>query len=301
MNDVPSHTTRDAYSAITDKIVEAMNAGVTAFTMPWHRIGVGIARPTNAVSGYVYRAGNVIALWAAAAVARYESGYWASYRQWQHAGAQVRKGERSSVILFYKEIAPESDDGGDEPPRRFYGRAYRLFNAQQVDGWKAPEPVLRDLVQSLEQVEAFVAATGADIQHVGDQARYRPGKDLIDMPPRERFIGSPTSTPTEAYYATLLHELIHWTGAPHRLARALSERFGDQAYAMEELVAELGAAFLCADLGVANDPRPDMAAYIDNWLHVLKHDKKAIFTAARSAQKAVEYLAMVARENVGSQ
>jgi len=299
MNDVPSHTTRDAYAAITDKIMEAMATGITAFVMPWHRSGPGIAKPTNAVTGYVYRAGNVIALWAAAAVARYDSGYWASYRQWQHAGAQVRKGERSSVILFYKEAAPESEDGTDEPPRRFYGRAYHVFNARQVDGWKAPEPVQRNLVQSLEQVEAFVAATNAAINHGGDMARYKPGADRIDMPPRERFIGSPTSTPTEAYYATLLHELIHWSGAPHRLARAFGERFGDYAYAMEELVAELGAAFLCADLGVANDPRPDMAAYIDNWLHVLQHDKKAIFTAARSAQRAVEYLAGVARENIG--
>jgi antirestriction protein ArdC len=130
MNDVPSHQTRDVYAAITQKLIEAMETGVSALVMPWHRNGPGIARPTNAVTGYVYQSGNVIALWAAAAVARYASGYWASYRQWQHAGAQVRKGERSSVILFYKEVAPESDDGGDEPPRRFYGRAYHIFNAQ---------------------------------------------------------------------------------------------------------------------------------------------------------------------------
>lgn len=299
MNDVPSHTTRDAYAAITEKIIEAMNTGVTAFVMPWHRNGVGIGKPTNAITGYIYAAGNVLALWASAAVAGYETGYWASYRQWQHAGAQVRKGERSSVILFYKEVAPDSQEAQEEPPRRFYGRAYHVFNAGQVDHWNPPEPVRRNLVESLAQVEAFVAALNADIQHGGDVARYRPGKDVIDMPPRERFIGSPTSTPTEAYYAILLHELVHWTGAPHRLARVLGERFGDSAYAMEELVAELGAAFLCADLGVANDPRPDMAAYIDNWLQVLKHDKKAIFTAARAAQRAIAYLVAVAKENAG--
>ncbi len=293
MNELSSVETRDVYAAITHKIIEAMNTGVTPFVMPWHRSGAGIARPTNAVTGYVYRSGNVIALWAAAAVARYASGYWASYRQWQHVGAQVRKGERSSVILFYKEATPENDDE-EEPPRRFYGRAYHVFNSGQVEGWQPPEPQRRDLVRSLEHVEAFVGALNANIQHGGNVAQYRPGRDAIDMPPRSQFVGSMTSSPTEAYYATLLHELVHWTGAAHRLARDQGERFGDQSYAMEELVAELGAAFLCVDLGVANDPRPDMAAYVENWLAVLKHDQKAIFTAARSAQRAVDYLQTIA-------
>ncbi len=299
MNDVPSHQTRDVYAAITDKIMLAMEVGTTAFVMPWHRSGAGIARPTNAATGYVYRGGNVIALWAAATVARYDSGHWASYRQWQQTGAQVRQGERASIILFYKEAKPASDGEDDEPPRRFFGRAYHVFNAAQVDGWEPPAPPERNLVQSLEQVEAFVHATQADIRSGGDVARYKPGTDLIEMPDSERFHGSPTSSPTEAYYATLFHELIHWSGAAHRLARIFGDRFGDQTYAMEELVAELGAAFLCADLGIANDPRPDMAAYISSWLKVLNHDKKAIFTAARSAHRAVEYLARLARESAG--
>ncbi len=294
MNDVSSHTIRDVYAAITDKIIHAMAMGTTAFVMPWHRSGAGIARPTNATTGYVYRGGNVIALWAAATVARYDSGHWASYRQWQHAGAQVRQGERASVILVYKEAEPASEEEEDEPPRRFFGRAYYVFNAAQVDGWEPPKLPERNLVQSIEQVEAFVSATQADIRSGGDVARYKPGTDRIDMPERERFHGSPTSSPTEAYYATLLHELIHWSGAPHRLARTFGERFGDHAYAMEELVAELGAAFLCADLCIANAPRPDLAAYISSWLGVMNSDKKAVFTAARSAHRAVEYLAAVA-------
>jgi antirestriction protein ArdC len=129
------------------------------------------------------------------------------------------------------------------------------------------------------------------VKHGGERAFYRPADDIIQMPERERFLGTETSTPTEAYYGTLLHELTHWTGAKKRCDREFGKRFGDQAYAMEELVAELGAAFLCADLGISVTPRQDHAAYIDNWLSVLKADKKAIFTAASKAAQASDYLA----------
>ena len=111
------------------------------------------------------------------------------------------------------------------------------------------------------------------------------------MPDRHRFIGTETSTATEGWYSTLLHELTHWTGASHRMDRTFGKRFGDDAYAMEEMVAELGAAFLCGDLGITAEPRPDHAAYIENWLRILKADRKAIFTAASAANKAAEYLA----------
>jgi antirestriction protein ArdC len=143
----------------------------------------------------------------------------------------------------------------------------------------------------IEQAEAFTAAAGADVRYGGDRAYYRRSDDHVQMPERERFTGSATSTPTETYYATLLHELTHWTGHESRLDRDLSGRFGNEAYAMEELVAELGAAFLCADLSITNTPRPDHAAYIANWLEVLKRDKRAIFTAARKAAQATDYLA----------
>jgi hypothetical protein len=140
-------------------------------------------------------------------------------------------------------------------------------------------------------LEAFVAATGASIHHGGGRAFYRPATDSIQLLPREAFIGSPTSSPAEAYYSTLLHELTHWTGDETRCNRQFGKRFGDQAYAIEELVAELGAAFLCADLRITDEPRADHAQYLAAWLSVLKADKKAIFTAASKASEAAAFLA----------
>jgi antirestriction protein ArdC len=147
------------------------------------------------------------------------------------------------------------------------------------------------VITPIEQAEAFVSATGASISHGGARAFYRPATDSIQLPPREAFIGSLTSTPAEAYYSTLLHELTHWTGAETRCNRQLGKRFGDQAYAIEELVAELGAAFLCADLGITDEPRADHAQYLASWLSVLKADKKAIFTAASKASETAAFLA----------
>ena len=133
---------------------------------------------------------------------------------------QVRKGEHGSVILFYKELEPDLFRGeADRPERRYVARASHVFNTQQVEGWKPPEPEFRSEVEVSEKVEAFVRATGADIRHGGDHACYRIKDDYIQMPERARFKGSPTSTPTETYYSTLLHELTHWTGAAHRLSR----------------------------------------------------------------------------------
>ena len=147
------------------------------------------------------------------------------------------------------------------------------------------DPVTRD-----GHAEAFISATGADIRHGGQCAFYRPATDHIQMPERELFTGTQTSSATEAYYGTLLHELTHWTGAKTRCARNLTGRFGSQAYAMEELVAELGSAFLSAELGITPVPRPDHAGYIASWLKVLKEDKRAIFTAASKAAQAADFL-----------
>ena len=161
----------------------------------------------------------------------------------------------------------------------------------QVEDFKLPEPqVPANPAEVLTQVEAYVTATGARVAFCGEGAFYRLLTDTIHMPDRARFVGSATSSATECLYATLLHELTHWTGIKTRCDREFGKRFGDDAYAMEELVAELGAAFLCADLGIANTPRPDHAAYISHWLTVLKADKKAIFTAASKAAQAVDYL-----------
>ncbi len=290
--DGSAKVTRDVYERVTASIIAAIEAGAGTFEMPWHRSG-NRAKPVNAHTKKPYRGVNIVALWASAEIHGYHSGTWATYKQWKELGAQVRKGEKASLVVFYKEIEREATDGktGETELQTYLmARASWVFSVEQVDGWEAPRPEVRDPVEIVEHAERFVSRVGADIRHGGDRAYYVPSADHIQVPHRDRFSGTSTSSATESYYATLLHELTHWTGHKTRLNRDMANRFGDQAYAMEELVAELGAAFLCADLGVTNAPRSDHAAYIASWLQVLKSDKKAIFTAASKASQAAEYL-----------
>lgn len=285
----------DVYEAITNQIITAIEAGAGQVQLPWHRKGSAIYRPINIASGKAYRGVNTVALWAAADALSYGQGIWGTYCQWQERGAQVRKGEKSSLVIFYKELEPcqsEQSSDDDAGNRRFMARASRVFNIAQVDGYTMPEvDEASDRIDPCDAAETFIASTGAKISVGGDSAYYRPSTDTITMPHRHRFTGTETSTATEGWYSTLLHELTHWSGASHRLDRTFGKRFGDDAYAMEEMVAELGAAFLCGDLGITAEPRSDHAAYIDNWLRILKSDRKAIFTAASAANKAAEYLA----------
>ncbi|MBL6938281.1 MAG: DUF1738 domain-containing protein [Alphaproteobacteria bacterium] len=285
-DEVPS-SRRDVYCAITEKIVAAVEAGEGEYRMPWHSRDRPAMLPTNALTLAEYRGVNVVSLWTGAFTKGYQSGFWASYKQWQEMGAQVRQGERGTTIIFYKELAPSSEAEDD---RRFVAKASHVFNAAQVSSWQPelPLPVSEHVVD--KTVEAFVAATQARVRHGFSMARYRRDLDDIEMPSPSWFTGGNGSTASQAYYAVLLHELTHWSGASHRLDRQFGQRFGDDAYAMEELTAELGAAFLCAALGIANEPRPDHAAYLRNWLQVLQNDNRAIFTAASRAQQAAEYL-----------
>ena len=289
-NSVPSNDRFDLYRTVTDKIVAAIEAGAGAFVMPWH-VSTATGRPVNALTGHGYRGVNVVALWAEAVMSGYGTGWWASYRQWERLGAQVRRGEHGTVIVFYNRLDTAPTDELDETDGfRLVARASRVFNLNQVDGWKPPGPAPVSMVEALAGVEVFVAATKAVVVHGGSRACYRRDYDRIELPARDRFRGSPTSSASEAYYGTLLHELTHWSGAPHRLDRTFGTRFGDNDYAVEELVAELGAAFLCADLGIANEPRPDHAAYVASWLEVLNDDRRAVFTAAARANDAAIYL-----------
>jgi antirestriction protein ArdC len=249
----------DIHQHITDKIVNAIERGAGEFRLPWHRSTGNIMRPVNIASKNAYRGVNVLALWATADERNFSAGVWGSYRQWAEAGAQVRKGEKAAFVVFYKDLAfaadPEINDAGTAT--RLFARATPVFAAEQVDGYQAPfsDAPPATVITPIEQAEAFVAATGASINHGGGRAYYRPSTDSIQLPPREAFIGTPTSTPAESYYSTVCHELTHWTSAEPRCNRQLGKRFGDQAYAIEELVAELGAAFLCADLRIADEPR----------------------------------------------
>jgi antirestriction protein ArdC len=285
---------RDSHQTITEKIVAAIEAGVGDYRMPWHRHGPTVTRPQNPATGKPYQGVNVVALWADATLRSFSSGHWATYRQWQKLGAQVRKGSKGSPIVFFKALEPE--DGGEQESDtkpRLIARTSWVFNAEQVEGWIPPGLPKRNEVEVRTHVDAFIGGTRADIRYVGDRAFYDVVEDYIGVPHPDQFVATETSSATEGFYSVNLHELIHWTGAPHRLARALRARFGDDAYAMEELVAEFGAAFLCADLDLANEPRLDHACYVASWLRVLKSDRTAVFTAANKANVAIGYLALL--------
>ncbi|MCB0208658.1 MAG: DUF1738 domain-containing protein [Anaerolineae bacterium] len=282
-------TRADIYQSVTDAIMQAIEAGQTAekFVMPWDGFD---ALPTNATTHKSYRGINIPVLWAHQLGKGYPSGYWATYKQWQEIGAQVRKGEKGAAIIFWKMLEVEPEGDNDEAETRMFARWSTVFNADQVDGFEIPTITQEGTAGIIEDAEAFLAATGAVIQQGGTRAYYHPREDTIALPDREIFHDTPTSTATEAYYSTALHELTHWSGAAHRLDRKKGQRFGDADYAFEELVAELGAAMLSATLGITSSTRPDHAHYIDGWLKALKSDKRFIFSAASQAQKAADYL-----------
>jgi antirestriction protein ArdC len=285
---------RDTYQVITDSILAALER-CGPVERPW--FGPSLTMPRNAASGREYRGSNVIMLWSAAQQAGYNSSVWATFRQWSDMGASVRKGEKGTPVLWFQMLDRKSDaadnDDEDESRQRIpCARLSWVFNACQVDGYadKQPQAPLENLVSPIGTADALIAASGACIRHEGHSAYYHRGNDEIVLPPRELFTGTSTSTPTEAYYAVALHELTHWTGHESRCNREFGKRFGDDAYAFEELVAELGAAFLSAKTRVVIEPRSDHASYIANWIRILKKDRKAFVTAASKAAEASEYL-----------
>lgn len=285
-------TRRDIHVDITNQLIAAIEADPDKPTLPWRRSGGALHLPANALTGNRYNGINILSLWVAAGQRSYNTALWATYRQWAEAGAQVRKGEKSSLVVFYKEYDtdPDPDDAEDNGKRRV-ARASYVFNADQVDGFTPPQaPAQLGPIERLERADRFVGATAAEIQHGGERAFYAPATDHIQMPDEGLFTGTETMTRTEGYYATLVHELIHWSGAKPRLDRQMGKRFGDAAYAAEELVAEIGAAFLCAELEITPELRPDHAQYLANWLQLLKDDPKAIFAAAARASEASTFL-----------
>jgi antirestriction protein ArdC len=297
-SEVLSRSKLNVYGAITAKIVRGIKDAKGRYEMPWHTDGIPLLVPKNALTDNPYRGVNILSLWLDATARNYQTGYWASYKQWQSLGAQVRRGEHGCIIIFYKKI-DQTDleiEGGELP--RSIGRAYWIFNAAQVDNWQPPDTRQHSAVQINEEVAAFVGALDAKVDHGYSRARYRIDLDRIEMPSPSWFRDTKTRSAFEGYHSVLLHELTHWSGASHRIGRDLNNRFGSRAYAFEELVAELGAAFLCAAFGIANEPRDDHAAYVATWLEVLNDDPKAIFTAAHKAREAIEYLGTLAAEKL---
>lgn len=284
----------DIHTHITDQIVAAIEAGAGEFKMPWHRDKGSLLHPMNIASGKGYQGINILSLWVAAEARGFATPIWGTYKQWQAKGAQVRKGERGSAVVFYKELdAPrtEEESGEEAEGKRLFARASWVFNASQVDGFETADATFTpNIFDPSAAVEALLAASGADIRYGGDRAYYNPGADFVQIPEQGRFHGTETMSASEAYDATRLHEIVHWSGAKPRLDRDFGKRFGDHAYAFEELVAELGSAYLCAQLGVTPIARADHAQYLAHWLNVMKEDRKAIFTAASQADKAARYL-----------
>lgn len=292
--DAPSP--HDLHAEITDQLIAAIEANPAEPQLPWRTEGALLHLPRNALTGRDYRGINILALWVSAARAGFTNPVWATYKQWAQVGAQVRRGEKASTIVFYKQFerVPDPDHPEDDGRRRV-GRASSVFNADQVEGYNPPASAAlpstpTDHTQVHPRADTLITGTGADIRYGGDQAFYHRKEDFIQMPDRQRFTGTTTMAVTESHYAVLLHELAHWTGAPHRLNRIFGERFGDAAYAVEELVAEIASAFLCADLQITSTTRPDHATYVHHWLQLLRQDKRAIFVAAAKASEATSFL-----------
>lgn len=295
---------RDLHAQITDQLIAAIEADPGQPTLPWHRPGSSLALPVNALTNQAYQGINVISLWCAGLSAGFTSRRWATYRQWSAQGCQVRKGQKGSPVIFYRQYAidPDPDDTNQDGQRRV-ARLSAVFNASQVEGYYDPDQDVPRAssttslpLEPIPGVESFIAGTGATIHYGGDQAYYHPILDRIQLPVRVSFIGTETASPIESFYGVLFHELGHWTGAPHRLNRVFGQRFGDDAYAAEELVAEIAAAFLSAELGVTPVPRPDHSQYLGHWLRLLRADKHALFTAAARASEAVRFLQTASRE-----
>ncbi len=282
----------DVHQHITNQIIAAIEAGAGEFKLPWHRPGADLVSPKNIVSKASYRGVNILALWLAAEAKGFTSGIWGSFNQWSGLGATVRKGEKATYVVFYKEISAIAADVNDERETRLIARATPVFAAEQVDGYEMDQalPKLATEFKGSKIIEAFIGRTRAMIIYGGNHAYYQPSTDSIHLPHLQDFLSSETSTVEENYYSTLFHELVHFSGMKNRCNRDLSGRFGSSAYAMEELVAELGAAFLCGHFQISTAPRLDHAQYLSHWLSILKSDKRAIFAAASKASQAVDFL-----------
>jgi antirestriction protein ArdC len=257
------------HQEITQRIIDELEGGAAPWVKPWQTL-----LPFNAATGKRYRGVNVLLLWGA----RYRSPGWLTFRQAAQLGGQVRKGERASHIVYAANSMREGDDG-EAKSFRFLKR-YAVFNIDQVDGLPT-ELCASDIHQECRAAE-FLKTSKAEVRHGGEEAFFLPAGDYIQLPYPERFDS------IEHYYATSLHEHVHWTGHEARLAREFGKRFGDSAYAFEELVAELGAAFACAELGVTAKLRH--SGYIASWVKLLGEHKQAIFSAAARATEACDFL-----------
>jgi len=279
----------DLYQEVTDRILAMLEQGV----VPWRSpiLGRGSAgHPRNLVSGRPYRGVNVFLLAFTAWAEGYPSSFWLTFKQAKQRGGSIRKGEKSSLVIFWKWHEIEDPESG-EPKKLPVLRYFRVFNVAQCENIAAPDVEQFEPLdfQPIDRAEAIVRdyAGGPAIEHGGTQAFYRPSADTVRMPEKERFASC------EAYYATLFHELAHSTGHSTRLARGLDpdlRPFGSPEYGKEELVAEMTAAFLTAEAEIAPLTIADHAAYLDGWLRKIRGEKTLVVHAAAAAQRAADWI-----------
>jgi antirestriction protein ArdC len=279
-----SKTRTDIYQTVTDSIIGALEKGVKPWVCPWKRNGAVSGIPSNFATGTRYSGMNIMLLWCSAADQGFTDSRWLTYKQAQELGAQVRKGEHGTTAIFYKTLEKETEAGEVEKIPML--KSFTVFNVEQIEGLTlaneeaASQPEIE--FDPLPQVENLFQCTGANITERGQQAFFKPATDEIWLPERHLFADAAN------FYATGLHELVHWSGAKRRLNREMKGKFGSEGYAFEELIAELGSAFLMADLGVTGEVQHE--SYIASWLTSLKEDKRFIFKAASAASKAHRYL-----------
>ena len=282
----------DLYDSVTQSIIAQLEAGRLPWVQPWGAVPGGAAPglPRNARTGRPYSGINILILWGAVIEQGYPSQGWLTFKQALDAGGCVRKGEHGQSVVYADRFIPESEaararESGTDARAICFLKRFTVFNAAQCDGLAAdfaadPAPLPdREIVPVAEQV---IAASGVRFRIGGDKAFYAPGPDTVQVPPQPAFFEQIN------YYRTALHELCHATGHGSRLGRDLTNRFGSKDYAREELIAEMGSAFLCAALGIT--PTVRHADYLGSWLAVLKEDNRAIFRAASAASKAADWL-----------
>ena len=270
------------YQEVTDQIIAEIEKGAMPWVKPWK---ADSSCEKNIASKKEYNGINRLILAMMTHFKGYQSPFYGSFKQWQDIGGTVRKGEKGTKIVFYKPVSVEKTNDQGESENFAYSclKTYYVFNADQVDGIEIAKPEVSPRVYNpAPALDDRILKTGANIKHGGSSAFFSPMGDFIGMPNRDTF------NDDSSYYATVLHELTHWSGAKHRLDRDLSGKFGNSKYAFEELVAELGAAFLCQDYQIQGELRH--AGYIQNWLTCLRENNQAIFKAAALAQKAADYI-----------
>ncbi|ATV42587.1 DNA primase [Pectobacterium brasiliense] len=277
-----SKSRTDIYQTVTDSIIAALEAGVKPWSCPWQCVPGMSGLPLNYATGAAYSGMNIMLLWSSASEQGFKDSRWMTYKQAKAEGGQVRKVEHGTTAIFYTTLEKENDDGETDYIPML--KTFTVFNVEQINGL----PLTMETVSPeatfdpLPQAENLFRKSGANIIEKGQNAFFSPSNDEVWLPERHLFSDAAN------FYATGLHELVHWSGGKSRLNREMKGKFGSEGYAAEELVAELGSAFLMADLGIVGEVQHE--SYIASWLKALKNDKRYIFKAASAASKAHRYL-----------